>query len=83
MEQIDNPPAFPDPMRAAEQSIINQSPYELSTGMLLRDYFAAKAMQGLLPLVMFGSPATNLNAAKDAYALADALLKARKETKTE
>ena len=45
-------------------------------GMTLRDYFAAKAMQGIL----FGSypisrePAPSANAA---YALADAMLKAR------
>jgi hypothetical protein len=44
------------------------------TGMTLRDYFAAKAMQGLL--------ASDVNAslkvfAKQAYAVADAMMEAR------
>ena len=45
-----------------------------SSGMTLRDYFAAKAMQGLL-----AGTTTNdgLKIVKDAYALADAMLKAR------
>ena len=44
-------------------------------GMSLRDYFAAKAMQGLLASEV-NAP---LNAfATKAYALADAMLKARK-----
>lgn len=43
-----NPSVYPDPMRGAEQSYSNQSPYELSIGMTLRDYFASKAMQGIL-----------------------------------
>ena len=47
------------------------------TGMTLRDYFAAKAMQGLL--------ASEVNAslqvfAKQAYAVADAMLEARNES---
>ncbi len=46
----------------------------LTQGMTLRDYFAAKAMQGLL--------ASEVNAprhefAAEAYAMADAMLKAR------
>ena len=43
-------------------------------GMTLRDYFAAKAMQGLL-----AGTSTNdgLKIVRDAYALADAMLKAR------
>ena len=49
------------------------------TGMSLRDYFAAKAMQGILtdPNVAMGdydNPAT----ARAAYAMADAMLEARK-----
>ena len=41
-------PAFPDTMRGAEQSIVNQSPYELPTGLTIREKFALAAMQGLL-----------------------------------
>jgi hypothetical protein len=47
-------------------------------GMSLRDYFAAKAMQGLLAQSMgtaLGSPVEE--AAAYAYAMADAMLKAR------
>lgn len=41
-------PAFPDTMRGAEQSIMNQSPCELPTGLTKREYFAIAAMQGLI-----------------------------------
>ena len=45
-------------------------------GMTLRDYFAAKAMQGM----MAGNWNTNYDAwAEDAYQLADAMLRARQE----
>ena len=44
-------------------------------GMTLRDYFAAKAMQGMVS-VQYGSRRTEVWA-KDAYELADAMLKAR------
>jgi hypothetical protein len=39
-------PAFPDPMRAAEQSEYNQYPHALSIGLTKREYFAVMAMQG-------------------------------------
>jgi hypothetical protein len=43
-------------------------------GMTLRDYFAAKAMQGLLA----GTTTSNGSMiVKDAYAIADGMLKAR------
>ena len=41
-------------------------------GMTLRDYFAAKAMQGVFPLCQ-----THEIAAKECYKVADAMLKAR------
>jgi len=44
-------------------------------GMTLRDYFAARAMQGMLGLEGAGNYADN---ARDAYEMADAMLKARK-----
>lgn len=46
----------------------------------MRDYFAAKAMQGMLFMVAHGAhtPAnSHEGCAKEAYALADAMLKAR------
>jgi hypothetical protein len=44
-----------------------------TTGMTLRDYFAAKAMQGMVPL----DRVTPQVAASVAYTFADAMLKAR------
>jgi hypothetical protein len=45
------------------------------TGMTLRDYFAAKAMQGLLAGTLKSSETSLI--ARDCYAMADAMLKAR------
>jgi len=45
-------------------------------GMTLRDYFAAKAMQALIPS---GQSIDSMKYAESAYALADAMLKARGE----
>jgi hypothetical protein len=60
---MNNPPAFPSPYALPEHY-----------GMTLRDYFAAKAMQGLLA----GTTTSDGNMiVKDAYAIADAMLKAR------
>lgn len=59
---MNNPPAFPQPINPAEQG----------RGMTLRDYFAAKAMQALIDNDgLFSEIPTQ------AYALADAMLKAR------
>jgi len=61
---MNNPPAFPVGLEAFGEDKV---------GMTLRDYFAAKAMQFLL-----GYEESNLeNDAKHAYAMADAMLKAR------
>jgi hypothetical protein len=49
----------------------------LTAGMTLRDYFAAKAMQGFLATVKVDCPDNLI--AEDAYNLADAMLKAREE----
>lgn len=47
-------------------------------GMTLRDYFAAKAMQGILGHLNQGiRPQDCIVMAEDAYTLADAMLKAR------
>ena len=54
-------------------------------GMTLREYYAGQALQGLLastktsdaPLDAYGAAAAALAIAKDAYILADTMLKAR------
>jgi len=48
-------------------------------GMTLRDYFAAKAMQGMYANGSFPT-GIMLDTAKEAYEMADAMLKARDET---
>ena len=49
-------------------------------GMTLRDYFAAKAMQGLLAQSCGSAMGSDpINGAQYAYAMADAMLKARTE----
>jgi hypothetical protein len=59
---MNNEQAFPNPHRTD------------MTGMSLRDYFAAKAMQGLLASDVY-APMDSF--ATRAYAIADAMLKAR------
>ncbi|KPM67107.1 hypothetical protein HB13667_07755 [Pseudomonas putida] len=66
-------PAFPVPGLQDDESF---------NGMTLRDYFAAKALQGMLPYPgneMWGSFAnmTPKQAAESAYGYADAMLAAR------
>jgi hypothetical protein len=63
---MNNTPAFPLP--------------NMNTGMTLRDYFAAKALQGLIASprgTPDGRDATDTYYAKCAYLVADAMMKAR------
>ena len=53
-------------------------PSEHSNGMFLRDYFAAKAMTGLLTAELVGEY-SNEHVAEVSYRIADAMLKAREE----
>ena len=71
-----NPHAFPKlPIgRASNNEILYQS-----DGMTLRDYFAAKAMQGMLAACTGWSESQQERLAKCSYAKADAMLKAREE----
>ena len=62
-------PAFP-PMHDPEHH---------ASGMTLRDYFAAKAMQGFFERLRATQYVPHDQVAHDAYAMADAMLKARKE----
>lgn len=61
-----NPHAFPSETGATT----------FRSGMTLRDYFAAKAMQGLLTAEIVGEY-SNEHVAEIAFMLADAMLKAR------
>jgi hypothetical protein len=62
---MNNPPAFPSLYSLPE-----------TQGMLLRDYFAAKAMQGFCASPT-GMEWANHKIAAEAYAIADEMLKAR------
>ena len=66
MNKPTNPQAFP------VQSIYIEDQETNSTGMTLRDYFAAKAMQALID-----NDGLFLHIPTQAYAVADAMLKAR------
>ena len=64
-------PAFPQVYQVCEPHMV---------GMTLRDYFAAKALQGMLsdlPITLYG-PDCDKNTAALAYSIADAMLQARK-----
>ena len=62
------PPAFPTGIITDDKGVIVGG----SNGMSLRDYFAAKAMEGVFPLCQ-----TSESAAKECYKVADAMMKAR------
>ena len=49
------------------------------SGMTLRDYFAAKAMQGLLACPVQPQSGPDMYA-RDAYAISDAMLEVRKQS---
>lgn len=50
------------------------------TGMTLRDYFAAKVMQGFVTSAPWDEAFDHLDSAKAAYEIADAMLAAREGT---
>ncbi len=66
-------PAFP----STQQYFPQDTNYEEATGMTLRDYFAAKAMQGLVANDIDCSPEQVPHIVASAYIVADAMLKAR------
>lgn len=65
MNKTTGGPAFP----------LGNTPEEWMNGMTLRDYFAAKAMQGFLEDPDFGNSFEKT--ARHAYEMADAMLAAR------
>jgi len=67
---MNNPPAFPRIRYRSDEHPIGQE-----TGMSLRDYFAAKAM--LARGFTVRPYDTTYDTAKDCYAMADAMMKAR------
>ena len=72
MNENKSGPAFP------QCSYNMRGGYDITGGMTLRDYFAAKAMQGLIErgFTEFGNAASQY--ANLAYEYADAMLEARK-----
>jgi len=76
---MNNPPAFPhvaDILQVQGDSAFVKTLTQ--NGMTLRDYMAAKAMQGMLSgLLAYGHDIMWDQVAKDAYRQADAMLKAR------
>ncbi len=80
MSTNDGGPAFPVSTMVEERTAgyghqDGPATYQLFGGMTLRDYFAAKAMQGILAT---HPPASELGTfVQYAYRIADAMLKAR------
>jgi hypothetical protein len=81
--EMKNPPAFPRSM-FSQNGPFSSSAYSEGYGMDLRDYFAAKAMQGLiasprmpLPAAKGGLDVTDVMVADLSYKMADAMLKQR------
>jgi hypothetical protein len=68
---MNNPPAFP-----TNQYANGISPSGFDTGMTLRDYFAAKAMQGIMASGIYPT-GIMFDTAKEAYEMADAMMNAR------
>ena len=66
MNKNDGGPAFPRP-----------GDFNPQIGMTLRDYFAAKVIQGLFASGNLQATDTDEALARDAYIVADAMLKAR------
>ena len=67
-------PAFPQPFYDEKGHVIDGF-----AGMTLRDYFAAKAMQGMLAACSGWSEGQQERLAKCSYAMADEMIKARTE----
>jgi len=72
---MNNPPAFPRPY--SEDAFLEETDYLAQDGMTLRDYFAARVLQGMLASGNLPKTMPDADLAECAYALADAMLKAR------
>ena len=71
---MSNPPVFP-----IEKHLRTDFSIAEQLGMTLRDYFAAKAMQGITSTLSGTAPVLYDAIADDAYEIADAMLKAREQ----
>lgn len=76
----ENPPAFPSEQHECQDGAWNQT---YQSGMSLRDYFAGQALAGIVAhdSVDFAplNPGSANAFARDAYAIADAMMLARKD----
>jgi hypothetical protein len=72
----DGGPAFPDQKRRYVAGYAT-SEYDPVPGMTMRDYFAAKALGGMLASEEEGAVYSAKNVAERAYEMADAMLAAR------
>lgn len=70
----DGGPAFPVVVQLSDNHLVRRE-----EGMTLRDYFAAKALQGMLANQHPYQASDEHMFARDAYTLADAMIRARKE----
>lgn len=83
MNKDNGGPAFPLPegqvLHNPEHGFVEAEDHALyhESGMSLRDYFAAKAMQAIITGNKADECALGIGAAHDAYAMADAMLTAR------
>ncbi|OMS46507.1 hypothetical protein [Burkholderia pseudomallei] len=68
----DGGPAFP-----TSEMFVDSLPIEAQPGMSLRDYFAAKAMRPLTLSMKSAREEEMRSMAREAYAIADAMLRAR------
>lgn len=75
MNKDDGGPAYPAP-EAAKARFGDSNP-DAFLGMSLRDYFAASVISGLTAHPRFNPIKQPVQCAKDAYAIADAMLAAR------
>ena len=66
---MNNKPAFPQQFKGTTEPSL--------MGLTMRDYFAAKAMQGLFASSLVPQNVTNEEISIEAYKVADAMLKAR------
>ena len=82
----DGGPAFPMPTALQldrctfENTTITQNGPDTKiphTGISVRDYFAAAALQGMLADIQCNAPFSDSDAANDAYKIADAMLAER------
>ena len=83
MSNLNNPPAFPTPV---PDDILNKQGHNITVlaGMTLRDYFAGKALQGIMT-DWRNTPAkyTVEILAKEMYEIADAMLAERAKKEAE